>query len=58
MSIFIKMNAKLDSGWKMTNMSCEECRFSLLTNLDSKEIYCPKCDDIKEDKFEYKKEDA
>lgn len=44
MSFFSKMNAKLDEGYKMTNINCETCKFSLLINPPTKFLYCPKCD--------------
>lgn len=46
MQLLAKMNAKLNIGWKLTNVSCPACKgTSLAEPKDSiAEIYCPKCD--------------
>ena len=44
MNAFTKMNSKLDEGWKMTNINCNKCKFSLLLNPKDNHMYCSKCD--------------
>lgn len=48
MQLLSRMNAKLDIGWKMTNVSCPACNGTSLAEPgeEIKEIYCPKCDKI------------
>lgn len=49
MSFFTKMNEKLDAGWKMTDINCSKCKFSILIEPKTQHLYCPKCDlEIKE----------
>lgn len=46
MQLLSRMNAKLDIGWKMTNVSCPSCKGTSLAEPgeEIKDIYCPKCD--------------
>lgn len=46
MQLLTRMNAKLDIGWKMTNVSCPACNGTSLAEPGQQieEIYCPKCD--------------
>jgi uncharacterized Zn finger protein (UPF0148 family) len=50
------MNLKIDSGWKLTDLSCKNCKFSLLVNLETKRLYCSKCDLISNETIEIKYE--
>lgn len=48
MQVLTKMNAKLDIGWKLTNLSCPACKGTTLAEPAETvtEIYCPKCDKL------------
>lgn len=48
MQLLAKMNAKLDIGWKLTNISCPVCNGTTLAEPGEgvREIYCPKCDKL------------
>jgi len=43
-AIFQKINAKLDEGWKLSNISCPVCSTVILGNPTSKQFYCFKCE--------------
>jgi len=43
-AIFQKINAKLDEGWKLSNISCPVCNTIILGNPTSKQFYCFKCE--------------
>merc|ERR1711935_341957 len=58
MSYFTKLNQKLDEGWVMSNMNCDECKGSMLYHLDLKTAMCSKCDKIMDVVVETPKPDA
>ena len=43
MNPFQKMSQKLDAGWKMTDMTCEKCRFTILMEPSTLKGHCVKC---------------
>ena len=45
MNQFSRMNKKLDEGWKLTTLNCD-CKTSFLIKVETKELYCPRCDKI------------
>ncbi len=41
----LRMNKKLDIGWKLTNSDCEKCHgVTMADPNNTTEYYCPKCD--------------
>lgn len=49
----LKMNQRMDMGWKLTNSSCEACNGITMTDPNNPvEYYCPKCDKTTEFKFD------
>ena len=56
MNQFSRMNKKLDEGWKLTTLNCD-CKTSFLIKVDTKELYCPRCDKISKQQFIIDQED-
>lgn len=43
-TIFQKINKKLDEGWKLTNVNCPICQTTIVGHPTSKQFYCVKCE--------------
>ena len=46
------MSQKLDAGWKMTDASCDKCRFTILMEPSTLKGHCMKCGEVFEGLFE------
>ena len=44
MDYYKRMNAKMDAGYKLTDMPCDGCKTNWMIHPQTRLLYCPKCD--------------